>query len=55
MAPPDAGDLVAAVTALEKTGTPRKAAILAVAHEYGVPRREVYNAVHAPPPAAPRS
>jgi 16S rRNA (cytidine1402-2'-O)-methyltransferase len=46
-APPAAGDLVAAVAALEATGTPRKEAILAVAKEHGLPRREVYNLVHS--------
>jgi 16S rRNA (cytidine1402-2'-O)-methyltransferase len=47
--PPTAADLVAAVADLEATGTPRKEAIAAVAAERGVPRREVYNAVHAGP------
>jgi 16S rRNA (cytidine1402-2'-O)-methyltransferase len=46
--PPTAAALVAEVADLEATGTPRKAAIAAVAAERGVPKREVYNAVHAP-------
>jgi 16S rRNA (cytidine1402-2'-O)-methyltransferase len=44
---PSDADLVAAVSALEATGTPRKAAIAAIAADRGMPRREVYNAVHA--------
>ncbi|HEV7897370.1 MAG TPA: 16S rRNA (cytidine(1402)-2'-O)-methyltransferase [Planosporangium sp.] len=46
--PPTAAALAAEVADLEATGTPRKAAIAAVAAERGVPKREVYNAVHAP-------
>jgi 16S rRNA (cytidine1402-2'-O)-methyltransferase len=46
---PTTADLVDAVGALEATGMPRKAAIVAVATERGVPKREVYNAVHAAP------
>ena len=42
-----AGDLVAAVAALEATGTTRKAAISAVAKAHGLPKREVYAAVVA--------
>jgi 16S rRNA (cytidine1402-2'-O)-methyltransferase len=42
-----AGDLAAAVAALEGTGTPRKAAISAVAKAHGLPKREVYAAVVA--------
>ncbi len=42
-----AGDLVAAVAALEATGTTRKAAISAVAKAHGVPKRDVYAAVVA--------
>ena len=45
--PPTTADLVAAVADLEATGTPRREAIAVVAAERGVPRREVYNAVHA--------
>jgi 16S rRNA (cytidine1402-2'-O)-methyltransferase len=41
-------ELAAEVADLEATGTPRKAAIAAVAAERGVPKREVYNAAHAP-------
>jgi len=52
-APPATGDVVAAVAALEATGTPRKEAILAVAKEHGLRRRDVYNAVHAS--SSPRS
>lgn len=40
-----AGDLAAAVAALEATGTTRKAAISAVAKAHGRPKREVYAAV----------
>jgi 16S rRNA (cytidine1402-2'-O)-methyltransferase len=46
---PTAADLVAAVAELEAAGMPRKEAIVAVAADRGVPRREVYNAVHAAP------
>jgi 16S rRNA (cytidine1402-2'-O)-methyltransferase len=46
---PTTADLVAAVAELEATGTSRKDAIAAVAAERGMPRREVYNAVHAAP------
>jgi 16S rRNA (cytidine1402-2'-O)-methyltransferase len=42
-----AGDLSAAVAALEATGTPRKAAISAVAKAHGLPKRQVYAAVVA--------
>jgi len=42
--PADA-DLAAAVAALETVGTPKKAAIAAVASARGVPKREVYDAV----------
>jgi 16S rRNA (cytidine1402-2'-O)-methyltransferase len=48
-APPSTAELVDAVAALEATGTPRKSAIAAVAAERGVPKREVYNAVHVTP------
>jgi 16S rRNA (cytidine1402-2'-O)-methyltransferase len=48
---PTDADLRAAVGELEATGTPRKAAIVAVATGHGLPRREVYNLVHAPSPA----
>jgi 16S rRNA (cytidine1402-2'-O)-methyltransferase len=40
-----AGDLAAAVAGLEAGGTPRKAAIAAVASAQGMPKREVYAAV----------
>ena len=42
-----AGDLAAAVAALERAGTPRKAAIAAVAQAHGIPKRVVYAAVVA--------
>jgi 16S rRNA (cytidine1402-2'-O)-methyltransferase len=42
-----AGDLAAAVAALEATGTTRKAAITAVAKAHGRPKRDVYAAVVA--------
>jgi 16S rRNA (cytidine1402-2'-O)-methyltransferase len=42
-----AGDLAAAVAALENAGTPRKAAIAAVAAARGLPKRTVYAAVVA--------
>jgi 16S rRNA (cytidine1402-2'-O)-methyltransferase len=42
---PAAADLAAAVASVEATGTPRKAAIAAVAAEHGLPKREVYDAV----------
>jgi 16S rRNA (cytidine1402-2'-O)-methyltransferase len=45
--PPSTADLVAAVAERETTGTSRKDAIAEVATEHGLPRREVYNAVHA--------
>ena len=38
----------AAVAELEANGTPRKEAILQVARRAGVPKREVYDAVHKP-------
>jgi len=38
-----------AVADLESTGTPRKESILQVARRAGVPKREVYDAVHRPP------
>jgi 16S rRNA (cytidine1402-2'-O)-methyltransferase len=38
-----------AVADLEAAGTPRKAAIAEVARAAGVPKREVYDAVHRPP------
>jgi 16S rRNA (cytidine1402-2'-O)-methyltransferase len=46
---PTEADLVTAVAEREAAGTSRKDAIAAVAAERGVPRREVYNAVHASP------
>jgi 16S rRNA (cytidine1402-2'-O)-methyltransferase len=42
-----AGDLAAAVAAMEGAGTPRKAAIAAVAQAHGIPKRVVYAAVVA--------
>ena len=42
--PPDAR-LAAEVADLESSGTPRKAAIAAVASRFGLPKREVYDAV----------
>jgi 16S rRNA (cytidine1402-2'-O)-methyltransferase len=42
-----AGDLAAAVAALEDAGTPRKTAIAAVAAARGLPKRTVYAAVVA--------
>jgi 16S rRNA (cytidine1402-2'-O)-methyltransferase len=42
---PAAADLAAAVARSEAGGTPRKAAIAAVAAEHGLPKREVYDAV----------
>ncbi|MFC0528188.1 16S rRNA (cytidine(1402)-2'-O)-methyltransferase [Phytohabitans kaempferiae] len=47
---PPAGDLRAAVASLEAAGTSRRDAITAVAEEYGMRRREVYEVVHAPSP-----
>jgi 16S rRNA (cytidine1402-2'-O)-methyltransferase len=44
---PAASDLAAAVAELEAGGTPRKAAIAAVAAEHRLPKREVYDAVVA--------
>ncbi|CAB4732298.1 unannotated protein [freshwater metagenome] len=41
-------ELRAAVAEREGAGTPRKAAILEVAQAAGVPKREVYDAVHKP-------
>jgi 16S rRNA (cytidine1402-2'-O)-methyltransferase len=49
---PVAAHLAAAVTALEAGGTARKAAIAAVAHAHGVPKREVYDAVVRTSPRA---
>jgi 16S rRNA (cytidine1402-2'-O)-methyltransferase len=45
---PSAGEVRAAVARLEAAGTSRRDAITAVAEEYGVRRREVYEVVHAP-------
>jgi len=42
---PAADDLAAAVASIESGGTPRKAAIAAVAARHGLPKREVYAAV----------
>ncbi|MDQ3106016.1 MAG: 16S rRNA (cytidine(1402)-2'-O)-methyltransferase [Actinomycetota bacterium] len=44
--PPSEADLVAAVTELESTGSSRRDSIAEVARSTGVPRREVYAAVH---------
>jgi 16S rRNA (cytidine1402-2'-O)-methyltransferase len=45
---PDPDTWLAAVADLERDGTPRKAAIAQVARSAGVPKREVYDAVHRP-------
>ncbi len=45
---PTPDDWRAAVADLETAGTSRKAAIAEVAHAAGVPKREVYDAVHKP-------
>jgi 16S rRNA (cytidine1402-2'-O)-methyltransferase len=52
----DPDSLRAAVSDLEAEGTTRKEAIVEVARRAGVPKREVYNLVHAtsPPHGAPR-
>ena len=52
----DPDSLRAAVSHLEAEGTSRKEAIVVVARRAGVPKREVYNLVHAtsPPDGAPR-
>ena len=52
----DPDSLRAAVSDLEADGTSRKEAIVQVARRAGVPKREVYNLVHAtsPPHGAPR-
>src|SRR5262249_20145188 len=42
---PDDGRLAAEVAGHEAGGTPRKEAITLVAREYGLPKREVYQAV----------
>ncbi|MEY9213855.1 16S rRNA (cytidine(1402)-2'-O)-methyltransferase [Thermobifida halotolerans] len=42
-------DLAAAVAAYEEEGSPRKQAIQQVARERGLPKREVYDAVHRTP------
>jgi len=42
---PDEAGLAASVAAEERTGTPRKEAIAAVAKRYGLPKRHVYTAV----------
>ncbi len=47
---PDPDDWRAAVASLESSGTPRKEAIAQVAKSAAVPKREVYDAVHKPPP-----
>jgi 16S rRNA (cytidine1402-2'-O)-methyltransferase len=44
----DPASLRAAVTQLEQDGTSRKEAIVEVARRAGVPKREVYDAVHKP-------
>ena len=41
-------ELAELVAAEEATGTPRKEAIRAVAQRAGLPKREVYDAVHRP-------
>jgi 16S rRNA (cytidine1402-2'-O)-methyltransferase len=52
----DADSLRAAVSDLEAEGTSRKEAIVEVARRAGVPKRDVYNLVHATssPHGAPR-
>jgi 16S rRNA (cytidine1402-2'-O)-methyltransferase len=45
--PTDDESLRSAVAEREAAGTSRKEAIVAVAREAGVPRRHVYNLVHA--------
>ena len=53
----DPDSLRAAVADLETEGTSRKEAIVEVARRAGVPKREVYNLVHAapsPPEGAPK-
>ena len=52
-AAPPAGELRAEVARLEAGGTSRRDAITAIAGEYGLRRREVYEVVHAPSPDAP--
>lgn len=47
-AAPPAGEVRAAVARLEAAGTTRRDAITAVAGEYGLRRRDVYEVVHAP-------
>jgi len=47
---PDPDMWRAAVADLERGGTPRKAAIAQVAQAAGVPKRQVYDAVHRAPP-----
>ncbi|MFC3994792.1 16S rRNA (cytidine(1402)-2'-O)-methyltransferase [Nocardiopsis sediminis] len=42
----DPADLAAAVADREETGVPRKQAVQEIARELGVPKREVYDAVH---------
>ncbi len=44
----DPASLVGLVADAEATGTPRKQAILDVARRAGIPKREVYDAVHKP-------
>jgi 16S rRNA (cytidine1402-2'-O)-methyltransferase len=55
---PADSELRAAVTRREAAGTSRREAIAAVAQEYGLPRREVYNLIVAGParssPGPPR-
>jgi len=49
----EAGDFVAEVTAREAAGAPRKDAIAESAKHFGVPKREVYDAVVAARPSKP--
>ncbi|MFI6508715.1 16S rRNA (cytidine(1402)-2'-O)-methyltransferase [Streptosporangium sp. NPDC050855] len=44
--PPVIGDLVEEVARREETGTPRKQAIVDVAKAAGIPKRDLYDAVH---------
>ena len=44
--PPVIGDLVDEVARREETGVPRKQAIVDVAKAAGIPKRDLYDAVH---------
>jgi len=45
-APPDMAELIAEVARREAAGVPRKDAIAEVARSAGVPKRDLYNAIH---------